>query len=320
MKKEIEAAGAFLKNLVKRSDKLNSEQADVFVEHLIDILQEKYKAHWYPENPTKGQAFRCIRVNGHHSKDAELLLACQKSGVQYCYLGLPLELTLWVDPGEVSCRYSEDTPPFTLASIIGDDDDDDDDDNDNEKVLLKVRSALEKVTSDYHSETSSDDDCVCISPPPENDSAYTTPPSERDSDSGKASQIIFGVTSSLENNTFSGTFSPPNRRGGAATPTPPQHRSPPLQVVYSSAPPLSPLSWRIPVRSPVEPRSYFMLNTRVRAFPTVRPHGWSRPVYRNPMWSCPSARSHQGSTSAFWSSAGNERRFDGRMNLSRPLK
>ncbi|XP_062391725.1 maternal B9.10 protein-like [Sardina pilchardus] len=318
MKKEIEAAGAFLKNLIKRSDKLNLEQADIFVEQLICVLQEKYKAHWYPENPTKGQAFRCIRVNGNHSLDVELLLACQKSGVQYCYLGLPLELTLWVDPGEVSCRYSEDTPPFTLARFIGDDDDNDGDD-DNGKVLLKVSSALEKVTSDYHSETSSDDDCVCVSPPPENDSAYATLPSERDRDSGKASQSIFGVTSSPENNTFSGTLSPPNRHGGVTT-TPPQHRSPPLQVVYSDAQPLSPLSWRIPVRSPVEPRPYVMLNTRARPFPTVRPHGWSRPVYRNPMWSCSSARSHHGNTAAFWSAAGNERRFDGRMNLSRPLK
>lgn len=58
MKKEIEAASVFLKNLVKRSHKLNSEQLDVFVEWLMDFLKRKFTGHWYPENPTKGQAFR----------------------------------------------------------------------------------------------------------------------------------------------------------------------------------------------------------------------------------------------------------------------
>ena len=92
-----------------------------------------------------------------------------------------------------------------------------------------------------------------------------------------------------------------------------------LKVDYPGPQPLAALSWRIPVRSPVEPRPYFMLNPRVRPFPPVRPHSWSRPVYRNPMWSCP-ARSHRGGTAAIWSSPGNERRFAGRMHLNRPLK
>lgn len=58
MKKEIEVAVVFLKNLVKRSHKLDSVQVDAFVERLMDLLQEKYKGHWYPQNPTKGQGFR----------------------------------------------------------------------------------------------------------------------------------------------------------------------------------------------------------------------------------------------------------------------
>lgn len=315
MKKEIEAAGAFLKNLVKRSHKLNAEQLDVFVEWLMYLLKKKYKGHWYPENPTKGQAFRCIRVNSHHSKDAELLLSCQKSGVDYCHLGLPSVLTLWVDPGEVSCRYSEDTPPFTVARVIGDDDDDDD----NQNVLLKVESALEKVTSDYHSETSSDDDCACISPLPKNDSAFTTSPPERDGDCGRGQASLFGAVLSSENNTVSDTLSPPKREGGGATATPPRNRTPSTQVVYQGPQPSSTLSWRIPVRSPGEPQPYLMLNPRVKPCPTVR-HGCSRPVYRNPMWSCPSGRSHHGSTAPIWSLAGNERRFKGKMNFHRSLK
>lgn len=48
---------------------------------------------------------RCIRVNRFHRQDPDLLRACRESGVQYSDLGLPLELTLWVDPGEVCCRW-----------------------------------------------------------------------------------------------------------------------------------------------------------------------------------------------------------------------
>lgn len=43
-------------------------------------------------------------MNRVQLKDLVLLQACQESGVQYDDLGLPQELTVWVDPGEVSCR------------------------------------------------------------------------------------------------------------------------------------------------------------------------------------------------------------------------
>uniref|UniRef100_A0A672KFE8 B-cell translocation gene 3 n=1 Tax=Sinocyclocheilus grahami TaxID=75366 RepID=A0A672KFE8_SINGR len=96
---------------------------------------------------------RCIRVNRFHKEDAELLRACAESGVQYKDLGLPKELTLWVDPGEVCCRYGERNHGFTVATFSSDDDADD-----KEDVTKKVTSAVERVTSDYHSGSSSDED------------------------------------------------------------------------------------------------------------------------------------------------------------------
>ncbi len=146
MKKEIAAVVFFLKRLIMKAEKLDAEKVDLFVERLTGALQEKYKGHWYSDNPSKGQAFRystpisstvhwhpndkdfmfleftdtqnrchvkmsykcilcrCIRVNRFNKEDAELLRACAESGVQYKDLGLPKELTLWVDPGEVCCR------------------------------------------------------------------------------------------------------------------------------------------------------------------------------------------------------------------------
>lgn len=47
---------------------------------------------------------RCIRVSRFQRGDPELQRACEESGVQYPDLGLPKELTVWVDPGEVCCR------------------------------------------------------------------------------------------------------------------------------------------------------------------------------------------------------------------------
>lgn len=152
MKKEIAAVVFFLKRLIKKVEKLDAEKVDLFVERLTVALQEKYKGHWYPDNPSKGQAFRCIRVNRFQKEDAELLRACAESGVQYKDLGLPKELTLWVDPGEVCCRYGEKNHGFTVASFSSDDDDD------KEDVTKRVTSAVERVTSDYHSGSSSDED------------------------------------------------------------------------------------------------------------------------------------------------------------------
>uniref|UniRef100_A0A8C7WD05 B-cell translocation 3 n=1 Tax=Oncorhynchus mykiss TaxID=8022 RepID=A0A8C7WD05_ONCMY len=145
MKKEIAAVVFFLKRLIKKVERLDTQKVDLFVERLTVALQEKFRGHWYPDNPSKGQAFRCIRVNRLQREDPELLRACQESGVQYKDLGLPRELTLWVDPGEVCCRYGERNLAFTVASFSGDDKED-------------VTSAVERVTSDYHSCSSSDED------------------------------------------------------------------------------------------------------------------------------------------------------------------
>ncbi|XP_054482304.1 protein BTG3 [Anoplopoma fimbria] len=156
MRREIAAVVFFLKRLVKKGGKLASHKIDLFVERLAVALQEKFKGHWYPDNPGKGQAYRCIRMNRLHRQDPELLRACRESGIQFYDLRLSRELTLWVDPGEVSCRYGENNPSFSVASFSNDDKEDTD--------IAKVTSALERVTSDYHSGSSSDEESTRASP------------------------------------------------------------------------------------------------------------------------------------------------------------
>ena len=58
MKKEIAAVVFFLKRLIKKGEKLDSAQIEKVVERLVAGLQEKFRGHWYPENPSQGQAFR----------------------------------------------------------------------------------------------------------------------------------------------------------------------------------------------------------------------------------------------------------------------
>lgn len=58
MKNEIAAVVFFFTRLVRKHDKLKKEAVERFAEKLTLILQEKYKNHWYPEKPSKGQAYR----------------------------------------------------------------------------------------------------------------------------------------------------------------------------------------------------------------------------------------------------------------------
>ena len=49
-------------------------------------------------------------MNRVRLQDPVLQQACERSAVRYQDLGLPHELTVWVDPGEVSCRSARLTP------------------------------------------------------------------------------------------------------------------------------------------------------------------------------------------------------------------
>uniref|UniRef100_A0A8C8UFX4 BTG anti-proliferation factor 4 n=1 Tax=Peromyscus maniculatus bairdii TaxID=230844 RepID=A0A8C8UFX4_PERMB len=119
MRDEIATAVFFVTRLVKKHEKLSAQQIEAFALKLMTILFEKYRGHWHPDCPSKGQAFRCIRINNNENKDPILERACSESNVNFFHLGLPKELTIWVDPFEVCCRYGEKKHPFTIASFRG---------------------------------------------------------------------------------------------------------------------------------------------------------------------------------------------------------
>ncbi|XP_023681958.1 protein BTG4 [Paramormyrops kingsleyae] len=150
MKEEIAATVFFITRLAKKHGKLDRRSREKFAVELTSVLFEKYKSHWYPDNPSRGQAFRCLRMNKAQCKDAVLDQACRRSDIDYDDLGLPKEMTIWVDPFEVSCRYGEKSSPFCVAPLESHPDDG--------EFSRWINSAVEKASSDYHSGSSSDEE------------------------------------------------------------------------------------------------------------------------------------------------------------------
>ncbi|KAJ8373599.1 hypothetical protein SKAU_G00041790 [Synaphobranchus kaupii] len=108
MKPEIVAAVGFLSRFLHINGHVNDRQVQTFGQSLQDILTEQYKHHWFPDRPCKGSGYRCIRIN--HKMDPLVGRAGQRIGlsIQQLYGLLPSELTMWVDPFEVSYRIGED--------------------------------------------------------------------------------------------------------------------------------------------------------------------------------------------------------------------
>lgn len=107
MRDEVAAAVVFLTRMVRINSHLPKDKSDEFSDKLSTVLVERFKNHWYLKAPTKGQAYRCIRVNETVPVDAVLEKVAQHVGITYYDLGLPTEFTLWIDPTEVICRIGE---------------------------------------------------------------------------------------------------------------------------------------------------------------------------------------------------------------------
>lgn len=140
---EISAAVLFLVRLIEKSENFNQEQLQEFQKHLSELLVERFENHWFPDQPCKGQGYRCIRVNERDRRDATLERAALACGFKYEDLKLPVELTLWVDPNEVCCRFGEHRGSYcTLASFNGKEN--------------KHNIELEKIEVENHKDTKSE--------------------------------------------------------------------------------------------------------------------------------------------------------------------
>lgn len=74
----------------------------------VVLFTDHYQHHWFPDRPQKGSGYRCIRIN--HEMDPIIGRSAIRIGLtsEQLFGLLPRELTLWVDPYEVSYRIGED--------------------------------------------------------------------------------------------------------------------------------------------------------------------------------------------------------------------
>ncbi|GIY62779.1 protein Tob1 [Caerostris darwini] len=88
-------------------NKLPRRRVNQFGEELEKSLKQKFVGHWYPEKPYKGSAFRCLKTA--LPLDPVFDIAAQESGMAIADIqeNLPEELSIWIDPGEVSYRLGE---------------------------------------------------------------------------------------------------------------------------------------------------------------------------------------------------------------------
>ncbi|KAF6041151.1 hypothetical protein EB796_000538 [Bugula neritina] len=97
-------------NLIAGSlyNKLPRRRVNAFAEEVEKGIFNKFQGHWYPGNPSKGAAYRCVNVTGEKI-DPLFIYAARNSGtdLQEVLNYLPKDLTIWIDPGEVSFSVGE---------------------------------------------------------------------------------------------------------------------------------------------------------------------------------------------------------------------
>lgn len=108
MRREVDSAAKFVSGLIRNRNGVSSTQLEKFHQSFYMLLCTHYQDHWFPEKPFKGSGFRCIRIN--HNMDPIIARAGHNCGLSESELlkYLPKEMTIWVDPKEVSYRFGED--------------------------------------------------------------------------------------------------------------------------------------------------------------------------------------------------------------------
>lgn len=110
MKLELQSAANFLVHLIRlgrRNPAVGEQQLEKFKAAVVEVLRRRYRDHWFPEKPFKGSGYRCIRING--KMDPVIAQAAETCGLaaNLIHSTFPSELTMWIDPLEVSYRIGE---------------------------------------------------------------------------------------------------------------------------------------------------------------------------------------------------------------------
>ena len=116
MKLELHSASNFLVHLVRLSGRstLTDAMLEKFRLSLVEVLRRRYRDHWFPERPFKGSGYRCLRVNGRMDPVIAQAAEVASLDASEVHTTFPSELTMWIDPLEVSYRIGENGSICTL--------------------------------------------------------------------------------------------------------------------------------------------------------------------------------------------------------------
>lgn len=115
MKEEVQCACELFSKLLETRN-LPRQFVQPFRARLGELLAERFKEHWDTKNPTKGSGYRCIRINS--KMDPLVHNAAKATGLQDISKYLPVELTMWIDPGDVSYRIGEDGSVCSVPTTL----------------------------------------------------------------------------------------------------------------------------------------------------------------------------------------------------------
>ena len=119
---EILSVSNFLAYLVKLvRPQINQDELELFQIGVVEVLEEKYTNHWFPEEPLKGSGSRGIRVSG--IMDHKICKAGEYCGWSRSFIDAMFfssKLYIWVDPYEVSYRIGNGSLPVVILYGGGD--------------------------------------------------------------------------------------------------------------------------------------------------------------------------------------------------------
>jgi protein Tob/BTG len=108
MKPELKSAANFMVYLISlgRRD-ISKGTLKQMRNELVTVLRMRYRDHWFQEIPVKGSGYRSIRING--KMDPIISQAGETVGISQQLLldVFPSEMTIWIDPFEVTYRLGE---------------------------------------------------------------------------------------------------------------------------------------------------------------------------------------------------------------------
>ena len=97
MKTEIDAAVNWWGRNT-RSDDLDEAQLDAFRSELNRLITNHCLGHWYPDEPMRGSGYRSLMND--IKVDAKLVAAGVKAGIADIGDRVPLNMVMWINPGE----------------------------------------------------------------------------------------------------------------------------------------------------------------------------------------------------------------------------